>query len=175
MADGGIDMFTEFTPNSDNTKMLRKAFSRFATGVTIVSCDSIDGHIGMTVNSFSSISLNPALIMWAPDKRSSRFKYFEKAHYFAIHVLNFDQQALCNEFVKNKKAFDTFSHSISSKGVPIIDNCLARFHCVKYDMHDAGDHKIIIGKVESAIECTGNALSFFSGEFGEIKPKGINR
>ena len=68
MADGGIDMFTEFTPNSVNTKMLRKAFSRFATGVTIVSCDSIDGHIGMTVNSFSSISLNPALIMWAPDK-----------------------------------------------------------------------------------------------------------
>jgi flavin reductase (DIM6/NTAB) family NADH-FMN oxidoreductase RutF len=113
--------------------------------------------------------------MWAPDKRSSRFKYFEKAHYFAIHVLNFDQQALCNEFVKNKKAFDTFSHSISSKGVPIIDNCLARFHCVKYDMHDAGDHKIIIGKVESALESTGNALSFFSGEFGEIKPKGINK
>ena len=113
--------------------------------------------------------------MWDPDKRSSRFIYFEKAQYFTIHVLNFHQLAMCNEFVKNKKAFDTFSHSISSKGVQIIDNCLARFHCVKYDMHDAGDNKIIIGKVERALESTGNALYFFSGEFGEIKPKGINK
>jgi len=77
--------------------------------------------------------------------------------------------------LKTRKHLILFSHSISSKGVPIIDNCLARFHCVKYDMHDAGDHKIIIGKVESALESTGNALSFFSGEFGEIKPKGINK
>ena len=175
MADGGIGMFTEFKPNSSNTKMLRNAFSRFATGVTIVSCDSSDGHIGMTVNSFSSISLDPALIMWAPDKRSSRFKYFEKAENFVVHVLNSDQNNLCNEFVKNKKAFDTFNHSISKEGVPIIDNCLARFHCVKFDMHDAGDHKIIIGKVDNALESTGNALSFYSGEFGEIKSKELRK
>ena len=103
----------------------------------------------MTVNSFSSISLDPALIMWAPDKRSSRFKYFENAKHFAVHVLNSDQFKLCNEFVKNKNAFDTITHSISKEGVPLIDNCLARFQCIKFDMHDAGDHKIIIGKVES--------------------------
>ena len=175
MADGGVDMFTEFKPNSSNTKMLRNAFSRFATGVTIVSCDSPDGHIGMTVNSFSSISLDPALIMWAPDKRSSRFKYFENAKYFAVHILNSDQYKLCNEFVKNKNAFDTITHGISKEGVPIIDNCLARFHCIKFDMHDAGDHKIIIGKVDSALECTGNALSFYSGEFGEIKSNELNK
>ena len=175
MADGSIDMFTEFTPNSNNTKMLRNAFSRFATGVTVVSCNSSNGHIGMTVNSFSSISLDPALIMWAPDKRSSRFKYFENAKHFAVHVLNSDQFKLCNEFVKNKNAFDTITHSISKEGVPLIDNCLARFQCIKFDMHDAGDHKIIIGKVESALECEGNALSFYSGEFGEIKSYELNK
>ena len=57
MADGGVDMFTEFKPNSSNTKMLRNAFSRFATGVTIVSCDSPDGHIGMTAVSYTHLTL----------------------------------------------------------------------------------------------------------------------
>ena len=122
MADGGVDMFTEFKPNSSNTKMLRNAFSRFATGVTIVSCDSPDGHIGMTVNSFSSISLDPALIMWAPDKRSSRFKYFENAKYFAVHILNSDQYKLYKKQITQKHTNETNTQHKTKKDAPRTEN-----------------------------------------------------
>jgi flavin reductase (DIM6/NTAB) family NADH-FMN oxidoreductase RutF len=80
-----------FSPNSDNTRMLRDAFGRFATGVTVISTKTDDGLIGMTANSFSSLSLDPALVMWAPALNSNRFKYFAAAPHFAIHILS-DQQ-----------------------------------------------------------------------------------
>ncbi|MEZ8097384.1 MAG: flavin reductase family protein [Amylibacter sp.] len=171
MADGGIDILANFQPNSNNSKMLRDSFSRFATGVTIVTCGSADGHIGITANSFSSISLDPALIMWALAKKSSRFKYFDVAKYFAIHVLDIKQHQICNDFSKRNNAFENLNYSISENGVPLIENCLARFSCIKDISHNAGDHQIVIGKVLNAQMRDGDPLTFYAGQFGKIQAR----
>ena len=171
MADGGGDMFTDFSPDADNTQMLRTAFGRFATGVTVVTCNSDDGPIGITANSFSSISLDPALVMWAPAKQSGRYKYFDAATHFAIHVLDADQYQVCKDFASRRDAFDDLEHKINEMGVPLIENCLARFSCQKTTSHDAGDHQIIVGKVIQAQMRDGDALAFFAGKFGEIQSR----
>lgn len=169
MADGGGDMFMDFRPDRENTKILRSAFGRFATGVTIVTCNSEDGPIGITANSFSSISLDPALVMWAPAKQSGRFRYFDAASHFAIHVLDAEQHQLCQDFATRRDAFDGLSCTFSENGVPLIENCLARFSCVKNTSHDAGDHQIIVGQVLQAQMRDGDALAFYAGKFGEIQ------
>ena len=73
------DMSHTFVPHKDDTRTLRDAFGRFATGVTVVTCDSADGPVCITANSFSSLSLNPPLVMWAGDRNSRRFRYFHEA------------------------------------------------------------------------------------------------
>lgn len=168
MADGAGNMITEFEPDGENQTLLRSAFGRFATGVTVVTCNTPDGPIGMTANSFSSISLEPALVMWAPAKQSSRFGFFDTATHFAIHVLDADQDAVCQGFAKRKDAFDGLDYALNDQGVPLIENCLARFECVTQANHDAGDHKIIVGKVVQAQMRDGDALAFYAGKLGQI-------
>lgn len=92
---------SSFVPAADNSKELRSAFSRFATGVTVVTAMTETGPIGMTVNSFSSVSLEPPLTLWSIDRKSSRYDAFAGAWDTAIHVLSHDQEALCLAFAKN--------------------------------------------------------------------------
>ncbi|MEM7319159.1 MAG: flavin reductase family protein, partial [Pseudomonadota bacterium] len=80
-----------FAPDPENTRQLRDAFGKFATGVTVVTCAGADGPLCITANSFSSISLDPALVMWAPGKSSRRFPLFRDAEHYAIHVLAAEQ------------------------------------------------------------------------------------
>lgn len=89
------DMARTFIPHKDDTRTLRDAFGRFATSVTVVTCDSPDGPVCITANSFSSLSLDPPLVMWAGDRNSRRFPYFHKARHFSVHVLSADQAELC--------------------------------------------------------------------------------
>ena len=76
MADGGHEMAIQFKPDEDNTQMLRNAFSRFISGVTIVTTASNQGPVGITANSFSSLSLNPPLVLWSLAIDSRRFTFF---------------------------------------------------------------------------------------------------
>ena len=157
-----------FTPDEDNTRMLRNAFGQFATGVTVVSAPSADGPVGITANSFSSLSLDPALVMWSPGKASKRFKYFDAAEYFAIHVLSARQAGVCETFAKNGFAFSNFAHDTNAHAVPLLSGCLARFECRKAAQHDAGDHVIIVGEVERVELGDGDALAFFAGQYGQF-------
>ena len=99
-------MATEFKPHEGNTRMLRDAFSRFVSGVTIVTTASDEGPVGITANSFSSLSLVPALVLWSPYTESRRFPFFENAKSFAIHILSVDQEYLCYDFAKSTFGFD---------------------------------------------------------------------
>jgi len=128
MADGG-DMTRTFKPDRTNTRALRDAFGRFASGVTIVTASSKDGPVGITASSFSSLSLDPPLVLWSPDAGSYRFPYFEAATHFAIHVLGAEQIALCEGFAKSPFAFDDADLAFNAEGVPLINGCLARFEC----------------------------------------------
>jgi len=143
----------------------KKALSRYSTGVTIITTSTPDGPIGITANSFASISLSPALIMWAPAKSSSRHDAFVAAEAFAVHILSFSQKEICNAFVHSKSAFETVDYKLNKDGVPIIAGSLAIFECKRYQTHEAGDHTMILGEVHTAHEQDGQGLVFANGAF----------
>jgi len=159
-------MPTAFAPTPDNTRLLRDAFGRFATGVTVVTATTDDGPVGITANSFSSLSLEPALVLWSPAIGSKRFDDFANARHFAIHILAGDQASVCEGFVRNKRAFDGLDMTLNDHGVPLINNCLARLECKHVATHPGGDHVIVVGEVTYAQFNDGNPLGFFGGKFG---------
>ena len=161
-----------FTPGSDNTQDLRAAFARFATGVTVITCASEMGPVAITANSFSSISLDPPLVMWAASRKSRRFPAFSMAWHYAIHVLGADQQDVCDLFARNGFGLSDIAHRFNEHDVPLIDDCLARFECRQTAIHDAGDHAIILGQVERAKLSSGDALTFFGGKFVRLPQPG---
>lgn len=162
------DMTHTFVPQKDDTRTLRDAFGRFATGVTIVTCNSEDGPICITANSFSSLSLDPPLIMWAGDRNSRRFQYFHAARYFSVHVLSAEQAELCFGCSKDAHALQKIDHEYCENGTPVLPDCLARFECEQHAYHDAGDHVIMVGKVLRASMADGDALTFYAGKLGQF-------
>ncbi len=167
MDGSGGHFMTRITPTAD-PKGFRNALGRFATGVTVVTCHGPDGPIGITANSFASVSLDPPLVLWSPAKSSSRHDIFVGAKSFAIHVMSDDQADICTGFVKNWSAFDGLDWSTNVDGTPLINGCLARFECTQEVCHDAGDHTIIIGRVTAAEIGSGNPLIFASGQYGRF-------
>lgn len=157
-----------FEPSSETTRALRDAFARFATGVTVVTCASEQGPVAMTANSFSSISLEPAIVMWAPGRNSRRYPAFAAAQHYAIHVLAANQEDLCTHFATNGFGLNDVEHDLNPHGVPVLAQCLARFECRQTAIHPAGDHAIILGEVERAAFRSGDALTFFSGKFSRL-------
>lgn len=159
---------TSFDPLTDQ-RAFRNALGAYATGVTVVTVPSDDGPIGITANSFASVSLDPPLVLWSPAKSSKRFNYFSGAPHFAIHILDAHQQACCNGFTKDRSAFGDLDWETGEHGVPLINGCLARFECDLHAEHDAGDHTIIIGAVTRAFSREGLPLLFQAGRFVSLK------
>ncbi len=160
-----------FVPGPDTAKDFRTALSRFATGVTVVTCQSDRGPLGITANSFSSVSLDPPLVLWSPAKSSSRHDAFVAAEHFVIHVLSADQSDLCLRFTRDGLDFAGLATEVSAGAVPVIQNCLAHFECQRFQTHDAGDHTIILGLVEGASARDGDPLVFTGGAMGRFSPQ----
>lgn len=158
-----------FVPDADNTRLLRDAFGRFATGVTIVTAASENGVAAITANSFSSVSLSPPLVLWSPDKTSRRFTYFEAATHYAVHVLSTDQNDLCWAVAKDVYALNDRGLVKNAEGVPVLDGCLARFECTKTAVYEGGDHVIMLGQVKrAAMRDEGDPLAFYKGQMGRF-------
>lgn len=153
-----------FVPAPDDGRLLRDAFGRFATGVTIVTTQGRDGCVAMTANSFSSVSLDPPLVLWSPARASSRYPAFVGAQYYAIHVLGAEQESLAFAVARDQAALPRDKLSLNDQGVPVLSNCLARFDCVQHAIHEAGDHAIIVGEVLRAQMREGDPLAFFGGK-----------
>jgi flavin reductase (DIM6/NTAB) family NADH-FMN oxidoreductase RutF len=162
------DSSVEFVPSADNSREFRNALGCFGTGVTIVTTADDTKPLGITVNSFASVSLDPALVLWSPAKASYRFKQFESASHYAIHVLDHSQADLASQFARNAHSFDHCSWRWSDKGVPLIENTIARFECERLSSHDGGDHAIVVGRVLRAANFGGEPLMFVGGEFGRF-------
>lgn len=129
----------------------RRALGTFPTGVAIITTRGPDGKpVGLTCNSFSSVSLDPPLVLWSLRNASKSMDAFRNAGGFAINVLAEDQSKLSARFATGSiiDKFEGVGHSEGFGGVPLIDDCVARFHCTTFARHDAGDHVIFIGKVE---------------------------
>ncbi len=157
-----------FIPEADNHRAYRNALGSFTTGVTVVTAMTADGPIGMTVNSFASVSLDPPLVLWSPAKSSSRYGAFTGARHFAIHVLSADQDHLSAAFTHGGSGFDGIDVRFNDEGVPVLPGTLARFECAEQAQHDAGDHTIIIGKVLRVAHRQGEPLCFSGGRFGRF-------
>ena len=149
---------------------LRAALARFATGVTIITAYNDDrSYFGMTVNSFTSLSLAPPLVMWSIDQGSSLYNPFQYVNKFAVNVLSESQEAHCMQFAsKSEDRFSGIELGIDSNCGPHIKGALSIFDCVVEQRHDAGDHQIIIGRVESLSYQDGRPLIFYAGELTAI-------
>ncbi|WP_439524885.1 flavin reductase family protein [Marivita sp.] len=155
-----------FDPAEDNARDFRAALGRFGTGVTVVTCDAGDGPLGITANSFASVSLDPPLVLWSPAKSSTRYPFFMAADHFAIHVIGADQVDICQAFAREGNAFDQFPWNPCDKGVPLLHNCLSRFECTKTAEYDGGDHSIVVARVTKVTTRDGDPLLFYSGRYG---------
>ncbi len=152
--------------NQYDSRMLRDGLGKFATGVTVVTCQGPDGPVGITANSFSSVSLEPPLVLWNIAKVSNSLQAFLDADYFAVNVLAADQESLSVHFAQaSRPSFDGIAHEASSSGVPLLAGTLACFECRTHEIHDCGDHHIIVGEIERFSAGDGNPLLFFSGRY----------
>jgi flavin reductase (DIM6/NTAB) family NADH-FMN oxidoreductase RutF len=167
MADGGIQT-DGIVPDAANARVFRDALGRFATGVTVVTIQGPDGPMGFTANSFSSLSLDPALVLWSPAKASQRYPFFSVARHYAIHVLGQDHADLPARFSKGGPGFEGLDWHQNAEGVPVLTGALARFDCVQHATHDGGDHLIIVGQVLRLALEEGEPLVFAKGRFGSF-------
>lgn len=154
-----------FDPSAENSRAFRDALGRFATGVTVVTCASDTGPLGMTVNSFTSVSLDPPLVLWCPAKLAGRHDVFVGAKHFAIHILAADQQDLCMGFATGPNPFDRIDWQGDANGTPILPHAIARFDCSHHAVHDGGDHSILVGRVDRVSLQDGDPMIYYAGGF----------
>ena len=128
-------------------KNLKKALSKFTTGITVVSTNFDSDLYGKTINSFASLSLSPPLILFSLDLKSSKLNIFKKSKYVCINILNKRQKSLSNNFAKKNPSWNKVEYKISDYGSPIFKNCLANLECKITDQILKGDHIIFICKV----------------------------
>ena len=155
-----------FVPGPDTTHDFRAALGRYATGVTVVTCQSALGPLGMTVNSFASVSLEPPLVLWSPAKSSSRHQSYLDAERFVVHILGAEQVETCRQFATDGLNFEGLDVTTCEGGAPLILGCLAHFECSRHAVYDGGDHTIIVGQVEAAAAKDGRPLVFAGGTLG---------
>ena len=151
-------------------KEFRRCLGKFATGVAVVTCSDDRGNPrGMTANSFSSVSLEPRLVLWNIAKVSNSLEAYLAAGSFAINILASDQQDLSAHFARsNHTLFDAIDVDWSADDVPLIPGALACFECRTHAIHDTGDHHIIIGEVVRFEATNGDPLMFFGGDYAAI-------
>ena len=152
------------SPHPEELKRLRTALGRFATGVTIVTCRDADGQArGLTVNSFTSVSLDPPLVLWSLRSNSTSLEAFENASHFAVNVLSEEQVEVSRHFAS--QLLDKFSmgHWVDGLGgAPVLSGAAAVFECETHQSVDAGDHRLLLGRV-SAFRDHGLAALVFQG------------
>ncbi|APA89927.1 flavin reductase (plasmid) [Paraburkholderia sprentiae WSM5005] len=150
-----------------NPRELRDAFGAFMTGVTIVTTAGDDGKpLGFTANSFSSVSLDPALLLVSIAKTSSNYQTFSTTGHFAINILAEGQKDLSNTFARpSDDRFADVSWRLSANNNPLIGDVSAWFDCITHTVIDAGDHALIVGKVEAFHSAGYAGLGYYRGGY----------
>lgn len=157
-----------------DTRELRNALGAFATGVTVVTTMTDDKvPVAMTANSFSSVSLDPPLILWSIARNAQCFDHFDTADHFAVHILHSGQQPLSNTCAsKNTDKFADIDWHTGTTGVPVFDDYNTCFECKVEAKHDGGDHIIMVGRVchfdNQPKDTHGSPLVFYQGQYKNI-------
>lgn len=154
-----------------DTARFRAAIGAFATGVAIVTT-RLDGRpYGMAVNSLTSVSLDPCLLLICVKRGSDTGAAIRRRGAFAVNLLAGEQQHLVKQFCGDPgDRFNNIALAHSACGMPLLPECLAHVCCDIDNVHDSGDHEIVIGQVTSIAENSGEPLVFFRGGFGSYQP-----
>jgi len=154
-----------------DTRALRNALGQFATGIAVVTAIDPDGHpIGLTVNAFSAVSLDPALVLWCLDNRSHNLEAFRKASHHAINILSAGQTELSNRFATwPVDRFAGLGWQPGAGGAPLFADCCAQFELANETLHQGGDHTIFVGRVVSFRQTASLApLIFHAGAYRQL-------
>jgi flavin reductase (DIM6/NTAB) family NADH-FMN oxidoreductase RutF len=157
-------------PAAGDTGALRKVLGRYATGVTIVTTRDVNERlVGVTSNSFASVSLDPPLILWSVARRARSFEAFTRSGHFVINVLAGDQAHISQQFAKPQAdKFAGIAYRSGVGGCPVLTGTVAHFECRTEQIIDGGDHAIVVGRVLHAVSSPGEALVFLDGTYGRV-------
>lgn len=153
-----------------DAKAFRAALGSFATGVTVITTRAEDGSpIGLTANSFNSVSLEPPMVLWSLAKKAWSLPAFQAARHWAVHILHAEQEDLSNRFAKaGLDKFADVAMSISPEGVPLLHGCAARFECRAQHQYEGGDHIIFVGDVLRFERDDASPLLFHAGRYARL-------
>ena len=153
-----------------DVKKFRDTLGCFTTGVTIIPTVDTEGRpVGLTANSFSSLSLDPPLVLFCLDRNVVSFAAFHDNRHFAVNILGADQEDVSRRFARsgsekwNGVAFDTWD-----TGCPILGGCIANLECNIHSIYEGGDHVIVVGEVVRLSNGGGTPLAFFRGQYGSL-------
>jgi 3-hydroxy-9,10-secoandrosta-1,3,5(10)-triene-9,17-dione monooxygenase reductase component len=144
-----MDAVTEAPAPAIDKRAFRNALGAFTTGVTVVTTRDAGGRdVGLTVNSFNSVSLEPPLVLWSLARSSASLPAFMQAEHFAVHILAADQEPMSNLFAqRGADKFAGIALARGEGGVPLLPGCAARFSCRTAFRYEGGDHEIFVGEV----------------------------
>lgn len=145
----------------------REALGRFATGVCLVTVDDPElGPLATTVNSFSSVSLEPPLVLWSIQNSSDHLAVYTECQHFGISVMSADQGAVSGQYAQRGGHSAQAEHfTTGPQGEPRLIGALAHFSCATYAVHPGGDHQIIVGEVMQFESMDADPLIFYSGGY----------
>jgi len=148
----------------------RNALGSFVTGVTIVTTlDETGQPVGLTANSFNSVSLDPPLVLWSLGLNSGSLSAFRNAPYWAVHILAADQQDLSGRFAqRGVDKFAGLDTETGPGGIPLLRDCAARFVCRTAFEYEGGDHAIFVGAVESFTSVPAVPLAYHEGRYARV-------
>lgn len=156
-----------------DAREFRAALGDYATGVTIVTTlDAAGRAIGLTVNSFTSVSLDPPLVLWSIDRGSPLFDAFMQADHYAVHVLRQDQQELAQNFSDDNAArFTDMSYESGIAGLPLLQRYSTLLQCEVSNRHTEGDHVILVGRVIGISTQSAAPLLYHQGQYHGLRAK----
>lgn len=158
---------TDKTAASIDLPQFRRALGCFATGVAVVTAvDSAGAGVGITVNSFNSVSLDPPLVLWSVAESSHNYDVFRRAEFFAVNILSKEQKDLADRFAqRSEHKFDGLACREGLNGVPLLPKFAALFECRTEHIYAGGDHKIIVGRVLRVEDHDTDPLIFYRGDY----------
>ncbi|WP_062310748.1 flavin reductase family protein [Polynucleobacter sinensis] len=162
-------MSIEVCGDKFDSRELRNVLGCFGTGVTVVTTVANSGErIGLTANSFSSVSLDPPIVLWSLGKQSRNLSVFQESGRFVINVLGVDQLHLSNQFAKpSDDRFAGVEHSAGLGGLPVIHGCAANIECETLSAQEVGDHILFLGKIVRYSYLKKDTLLFCNGAYAK--------
>lgn len=150
----------------------RRVCGHFATGVTIIStCDADGRPTGLTASAFTSVSLDPPLVLVCVSHKSQSFPALRDGGKFAVNVLRDSGEEVSRRFATTRlDKFDGVPYTLSPLGLPLLDDALAHVECVTVSAYPEGDHTIFVGRVERARAGSGDPLLYFRGQYQRLAP-----